>query len=75
MHHVAVKFHVERDRIEGTVYCGPAGGSGSNQNDMSCVEGAVIDTFTIYPYGLGPGAPKPPDEEEEEEEARRERGR
>jgi len=71
MHHAVVKFRVEADRIEGTVYCGPAGGSGSNPNDISCVQGSVIDTFTILPYGIGPGERKPLDEEEEEEEEER----
>jgi hypothetical protein len=68
MHHSVVKFRVEADRIEGTVYCGPAGGTGSNPNDISCVQGSVIDTFTIYPYGVAPGEPRPEEEEEEEEE-------
>ena len=71
MHHVAVRLHVENDRIEGTVYCGPAGGGGSNTNDIACAQGSVIDSFTIYPYGLKPGAPKPPSEEEEEAQAKK----
>jgi hypothetical protein len=29
----------------------------------------VIDTFTIYPYGVAPGEPLPEEEEEEEEHA------
>lgn len=70
MHHVVVKLRVESDRIEGTAYCGPPGSGGSNRNDITCERGSVVDAFKIYPYGLGPGAPKPAAEEEEEEEHR-----
>ncbi len=66
MHHAVVKLRVEADRIEGTVYCGPPGDSDSNENDISCVQGSVIDRFTIYPYGVDPRMRRPPDEEEEE---------
>jgi len=68
MHHVTVRLQAFADRIEGTAFCGPAGGGGSNENDITCSQGSVVDSFTIYPYGLGPGAPKPPSEEEEREE-------
>ena len=69
MHHSMVQFRVEADRIEGTVYCGPAGGDGVNRNDISCAQGSVIDRFTILPYGIEPGEPEPDEEEEEEEHA------
>ena len=66
MHHVVVRLRAEADRLEGTVFCGPAEVNGTN--DISCVKGTVIDAFTIRPYGLAPGAPPPEEEEEEEEE-------
>ena len=68
MHHSIVRIRVEADRIEGTVYCGPAGAGGPIWNDILCAQGSVIDKFTILPYGIEPGERKPLDEEEEEEE-------
>ncbi len=76
MHHVTIRMHVEADRIEGTTYCGPAGGGGSNPNDITCEKGTVVDSFTVYPYGLKAGSAKPPSEEEEEaQEKKRGSGR
>jgi hypothetical protein len=74
MHHVVVKLRAEDDRIEGTVFCGPAGSGRSNRNDIQCERGAVVDTFTIFPYGVPPGHARPQSEEEEEEEGHREHG-
>ncbi len=47
MHHVALKLRFTATGIEGTVYCGPAGDSGSNENDVTCTQGTVIDSFII----------------------------
>ena len=57
LHHVRV--HVQEDRIDGYAICGPDG-SGSTD---SCVEGSVIDSFTVLtpqlvsvPRGVAPAA-------------------
>jgi hypothetical protein len=44
MHHAAIKLHFTSTSIDGTVYCGPSAGS---DNDISCNQGTVIDTFVI----------------------------
>jgi len=49
MHHAAVKLRVADERMDGTVTCGPAGDSRSNQNDITCAQGSVMDAFTILP--------------------------
>jgi hypothetical protein len=54
MHHVAVQFAFTATAIRCDVLCGPAGDSGSNQNDLTCTQGTVIDSFTI-------GSPTGPD--------------
>ena len=53
MHHAAVQLRFTSTRIEVTAYCGPAGDNGSNQNDVSCTQGTVMDSFVI---GSGPVA-------------------
>jgi len=55
MHHVAVRLEFGASGIRGTVFCGPAGDTGSNLNDLTCTQGAVLDSFTI-----GDGPPPPP---------------
>jgi hypothetical protein len=35
MHHAAVQFHVTSTGIQVTAFCGPAGDSGSNKNDVT----------------------------------------
>ena len=47
MHHNAVKIHFTATGIEGTVYCGPVGDTGSNKNDITCTQGTVIDSWVI----------------------------
>lgn len=47
MHHAAVKFHVTSTGIQVTAFCGPPGDSSSNQNDITCTQGTVMDSFTI----------------------------
>jgi hypothetical protein len=47
MHHAAVQLHVTASAIEVTAFCGPAGGSGSNVNDVTCTQGSVMDSFVI----------------------------
>jgi hypothetical protein len=52
MHHAAVKLRVTDGRIDGTVICGPPGDSRSNQNDVTCRKGSVMDAFTILPRNV-----------------------
>ena len=61
MHHAAVKLRVADGRMEGTVYCGPPGDGRSNQNDITCAQGSVMDAFTILPRNVPrrPGATPP----------------
>ena len=55
MHHIALRLHFTATGIEGTAFCGPAGDSGSNQNDVTCTQGDVLDSFFI---GSGMTAPR-----------------
>jgi calcineurin-like phosphoesterase family protein/purple acid phosphatase-like protein len=71
MHHVVVQLRAESDRIDGTVFCGPTGGGRANRNDILCERGAVVDSFTVYPYGVPPGHSPPASEEEEEHQESR----
>jgi len=48
MHHAAVKLRFTPTTIEGQVLCGPAGGTVSNPNDITCTIGSVIDTFAVF---------------------------
>ncbi len=60
MHHGILKLQFQPQSIKGQFFCGPAGGTTSNQNDITCTEGAVIDSFTIAtPTGVAvePAAP------------------
>ncbi len=59
MHHVVVGLRVASGRMEGTVLCGPRGDRDSNENDISCARGSVVDSFTIFPRGSRPGTRKP----------------
>jgi hypothetical protein len=47
MHHAATQLHFTATGIQVTTFCGPAGDSGSNQNDVTCTQGSVMDSFTI----------------------------
>ena len=47
MHHAAVQLHFTATGIQVTTFCGPAGDSGSNTNDVTCTQGSVMDSFTI----------------------------
>jgi hypothetical protein len=47
MHHAAVQLKFTATTIEGTVFCGPAGDTGSNKNDVTCTQGSVMDAFVI----------------------------
>ena len=47
MRHVAVQLRFTASAIEGTVYCGPAGGTSPNINDVFCTPGEVVDSFII----------------------------
>jgi hypothetical protein len=49
MHYVAFRLDVSDGRIVGRAFCGPVGNTGDN--DMSCIQGTVIDSFAI---GTGP---------------------
>jgi PKD repeat protein len=46
MHHVVLQLRFSESSIEGTALCGPAE---AGTNDVSCTEGAVLDSFTIPP--------------------------
>ncbi len=48
LHHAAVKLRFTPTAIEGQILCGPAGGTPSNPNDITCTLGTVIDTFTVF---------------------------
>jgi PKD repeat protein len=50
MHHVVLTLRFTSSTIEGVAYCGPADPS---RNDIACVEGTVLDTFTIQGPALG----------------------
>ena len=47
MHHGSLRLHFTPGGIRGEEICGPAGGTASNPNDITCDEGSVIDDFTI----------------------------
>ena len=47
MHHGSLRLHFSPGVIQGEEICGPAGGTASNPNDITCDEGTVIDAFTI----------------------------
>jgi hypothetical protein len=53
MHHVALRLRFTATAIEGTAFCGPPGDSGSNLNDVTCTQGAILDSFVI---GVGTAA-------------------
>jgi hypothetical protein len=53
MHHVALRLRFTATAIECTAFCGPPGDSGSNLNDVTCTQGAILDSFVI---GVGPAA-------------------
>ena len=44
MHHGALKLHFTASAIEGSFICGPAGGG---INDVNCIKGSVVDSFSI----------------------------
>ena len=47
MHHGSLRLNFAPGAIRGEEVCGPAGGTTSNPNDVTCDEGSVIDAFTI----------------------------
>lgn len=56
MHLGIVKLYFGPSGIEGSFICGPAGGG---ENDISCTEGSVVDSFTIGKvYGIDNAPPK-----------------
>jgi hypothetical protein len=59
MHHSVLKLRFTTTRIEGTALCGPPGGTLS-PNDITCVQGSVIDRFVITRGEdlVGPSAPQ-----------------
>jgi len=57
MHHGVLKLQFTNTGIEGSFICGPAGDSGSNQNDITCQPGDIMDSFVI---GTGGGDTIPP---------------
>jgi len=59
MHHGSLRLHFTPTGIEGEEVCGPAGGTVANPNDISCIEGYIIDVFTIGAPGLAAGPPTP----------------
>ncbi len=46
-HRGALRLRFTAGGIEGEQLCGPAGTNSTNQDDMSCAPGTVIDAFTI----------------------------
>jgi hypothetical protein len=72
MHHVVVTLSFTPAAIKGRVLCGPPGDTTNNLTDITCTQGTVIDTFTIFnpavlgaappaagEFGLGAVAPNP----------------
>lgn len=58
MHQGAVRLRFTSSGIDGTFICGPAGGG---TNDVTCVQGSTLDTFTIGSPGPGDvTSPAPP---------------
>jgi len=55
MRHGALRIRVEDNSMVGEFLCGPAGDTGSNKNDVTCVPGEVLDRFAF-----GSTAPVPP---------------
>ncbi|MGH7741925.1 MAG: metallophosphoesterase [Candidatus Eiseniibacteriota bacterium] len=47
MHHAVVTLRFTPVAIEGRVLCGPPGDTTNTLNDITCVQGSVIDSFTI----------------------------
>lgn len=47
MHHGALPLAFTPTGVHGQMVCGPAGNSGSNQNDVTCTLGDVFNTFVI----------------------------
>ncbi len=46
-HHGAVRLTFSQDAIKVEAICGPAGDTGANKNDVTCVQGSVYDSVTI----------------------------
>ena len=59
MHHATVRLRFTATAIEGQILCGPDTSTPSNMTDMTCTVGTVIDTLTIFDYGVAsvPGRP------------------
>src|SRR6185295_7283555 len=47
MHHGVLRLRITPTAIHGEAICGPAGDSGSNQNDIQCSSGSIFDSFMI----------------------------
>ena len=60
-HHGALRLQFTPTSIHGDAICGPAGGGGSNVDDIVCAPGDVIDSFTIGGDVTGTGPPPVPD--------------
>jgi len=56
-HHGTLRLTFTPTSIHGDAVCGPAGDTGSNKNDISCVSGSLFDTFVI---GTDVGVPDSP---------------
>jgi hypothetical protein len=59
MHHVVVTLRFTPSTIEGRVLCGPPGDTTNNLTDVTCNQGAVLDTFTIWDPALLAAPPLP----------------
>lgn len=57
MHHVLVTLDFSPTAIAGRVLCGPPGDATNNLTDLTCVQGAVLDTFTVFNPALLEASP------------------
>ena len=58
-HHGALKLTFTPTSIHGEAICGPAGDTGSNQNDITCNPGDPFDTFQVPSLSLFAGVDVP----------------
>src|SRR6185503_18477038 len=59
-HHGAVRLTVTANSLLIEAICGPAGDSGSNQNDITCTSGTAFDSYRITPQESLDVPPPPP---------------
>lgn len=57
MHHVVLTLRFTPSNIAGHVLCGPPGNGTTNLTDVTCTQGAVFDTFTIWNPAVLAAAP------------------